>query len=170
MPFEKHFGSPPAHLDGHHHVHQLPGVREIVVATLRHRYPSAPPYLRVGSETMKNIWRRGIDIRRCLAIGYFGSALRTRATLSGLITNEGFSGIYDWRNERRIPSDLFAGFLQVPGPRMLIMCHPGRSDPELARIDSMTSLRDAKLAVLLGDQWPDLLSKNGLQLGRLVRC
>src|SRR5713101_6008334 len=64
--FEERFNSPPAHVDGHHHVQQLPGVREIVVATLRHRYPANAPYIRVSHDTMKNVWRRGVDIRKCL--------------------------------------------------------------------------------------------------------
>jgi chitin disaccharide deacetylase len=61
--FEREFGSPPAHLDGHHHVHQLPGVREIVVEVLRHRYPTDPPYVRISHDEIRRVWHRGIDIR-----------------------------------------------------------------------------------------------------------
>jgi predicted glycoside hydrolase/deacetylase ChbG (UPF0249 family) len=48
--------------------------------------------------------------------------------------------------ERLGLASLFDRFLQCPGSRMLIMCHPGRSDSELRRIDSLTSQRDAELA------------------------
>jgi hypothetical protein len=50
---------------------------------------------------------------------------------------------------------------------MLIMCHPGCSNLELRRIGSLTSLRNAELA--LSEEWPQLLLKNRLQLGRLRR-
>src|SRR5437867_881767 len=91
--FEEQFSSPPAHLDGHHHVHQLPGVREIVVDTLRTRYGSRAPYVRISGDTVANVLRRGIAVRRCLAIGLYGSALRVLALRSGVPTNDGFSGI-----------------------------------------------------------------------------
>src|SRR5215471_12137765 len=58
---------------------------------------------------------------------------------------------------------------KAPGRECLIMCHPGRSDSELRRIDSLTSQRNAELAFLLSDEWPQLLVKNRLQLGRLRR-
>ena len=87
-------------------------------------------------------------------IGAFGRALRTVAARSGIPTNEGFSGIYDFNKERLDLTDLFDRFLQCPGSRMLIMCHPGRSDSELRRIDSLTSQRNAELAFLLSDECP----------------
>jgi chitin disaccharide deacetylase len=167
--FEREFGSPPAHLDGHHHVHQLPGVREIVVEVSRHRYPTDPPYVRISHDAIRRVWHRGTDIRKCLMIGAFGRALRKVAARSGITTNEGFSGIYDFNEERLGVAGLFDRFLQCPGSRMLIMCHPGRSDSELRRIDSLTSQRNAELAFLLSDEWPQLLVKHRLQLGRLRR-
>src|SRR6266851_68881 len=167
--FEHQLGSPPAHLDGHHHIHQLPGVREMAVETLRHRYPAETPYVRISHDMIRRVWHRGIDIRKCLVIGAFGPVLRKLAARSGITTNEGFSGIYDFSKERLSLLDLFDRFLQCPGSRMLIMCHPGRSDSELRRIDSLISQRDAELAFLLSDEWPQLLTKNGLQLGRLRR-
>jgi len=167
--FEREFGAPPAHLDGHHHVHQLPGVREIVIEALRHRYPAKTPYVRISSDTIRRVWHRGIDIRKCLMIGAFGPALRTLAARAEITTNEGFSGTYDFSNERLDLLGLFDRFLQCPGSRMLIMCHPGHSDSELRRIDSLTSQRDAELAFLLSDEWPQLIVKNGLQLDRLRR-
>src|SRR5215467_13192229 len=74
-----------------------------------------------------------------------------------------------FNKERLGLTGLFDRFLQCPGSRMLIMCHPGRSDPELRQIDSLTSQRNAELAFLLSDAWPQLLVKNRLQLGRLRR-
>jgi len=102
-------------------------------------------------------------------IGAFGRALRKVAARSGITTNEGFSGIYDFNKERLDLTDLFDRFLQCPGSLMLIMCHPGRLDSELRWIYSLTSQRNAELAFLLSDEWPQLLVKNRLQLDRLRR-
>jgi predicted glycoside hydrolase/deacetylase ChbG (UPF0249 family) len=152
--FEREFGFPPAHLDGHHHVHKLPGAREIVVEALQRRYPTDPPYVRVSHDVIRRVWRRGVDIRKCFMSGAFGRALRKVAARSGITTNEGFSGIYDFNKKRLDLMDLFDRFLQCPGSRTLIMCHPGRSDSELGRLDSLTSQRNAELAFLLSDEWP----------------
>jgi predicted glycoside hydrolase/deacetylase ChbG (UPF0249 family) len=167
--FEQQIGLPPAHVDGHHHAHQLPGVREIVVEVLRDRYHMETPYIRISHDMIHRVWHRGIDIRKCLMIGAFGPGLRTLATRSGITSNEGFSGIYDFNEERLGLPRLFDRFLQCSGSRMLIMCHPGRSDPELTQLDTLTTERDAELAFLLSDEWPHLLAKNGIQLGRLRR-
>jgi hypothetical protein len=61
-------------------------------------------------------------------IGAFGGALRKVAARSGITTNEGFSGIYDFNKERLDLTDLFDRFLQCPGSRTLIMGRPGHSD------------------------------------------
>jgi predicted glycoside hydrolase/deacetylase ChbG (UPF0249 family) len=53
---------------------------------------------------------------------------------------------------------------------MLIMCHPGYSGPDLARIDRLTGERDTELTFLLSDQWPELLSRHRLRLDRLMRA
>jgi hypothetical protein len=122
------------------------GVREILVEVLRHRYPTDPPLVRISHDVIRRVWHRGIGIRKCLMIGAFGRTLRKVDARSGITTNEGFSGIYDFNEERLRLAGLFDRFLQCPGSRMLIMCHPGRSDSELRRIDNLTSQRDAELA------------------------
>jgi hypothetical protein len=127
------------------------------------------PYIRISHDMINRVWHRGIDVGKCFTIGAFGPALRTLATRSGITTNEGFSGIYDFNKERLGVPRLFDRFLQTPGLRMLIMCHPGRSDPELTQLDGLTTQRDAELAFLLSDEWPHLLAKKGIQLGRLRR-
>jgi hypothetical protein len=46
------------------------------------------------------------------------------------------------------------------------MCHPGCSDLELRRIASLTNKRNAELAFLLSDEWPQLL----LRIDSLAAC
>jgi hypothetical protein len=57
-------------------------------------------YVRISHDVIRRIWHRGVDIHKSLMIGAFGRALRKVAAGSGITTNEGFSGIYDFnRNE-----------------------------------------------------------------------
>jgi len=43
------FGRLPDFVDGHHHVHQLPVVREVLIESVRAREPKSPPWLRICS-------------------------------------------------------------------------------------------------------------------------
>ena len=166
--FEDALHAPPAHVDGHHHVHQFPGVRHVVVETLRARYGARSPYIRISGDTVTRVLRRGVAVGKCLGVGFYGPALRSLARRSGVPTNDGFSGIYDAGQASQPVSALFDRFLRVPGPRMLVMCHPGYSGPDLAQIDSLTGERDSELTFLLSEQWPELLAHHGLSLGPLM--
>jgi predicted glycoside hydrolase/deacetylase ChbG (UPF0249 family) len=54
--FEDRMGRAPAFIDGHRHVHQLPGVRDLLVAEMTTRYRHAPPWLRNTAPTQRH-WR-----------------------------------------------------------------------------------------------------------------
>jgi hypothetical protein len=123
------------------------------------------PYIRISHDMIHSL----ASCHRYRQMPYDRRLWPTLATRSGIISNEGFSGIYDFKEERFNLPRLFDRFLQCPGSRMLIMCHPGRSDLELTQLDTLTTERDAELAFLLSDEWPHLLAKNGIQLGRLRR-
>ncbi len=166
--FEEQFGAAPAQVDGHHHVHQLPGVRGVLVETLRTRYGSSPPYVRVSGDAVTRVLRRAVAVGTCLGVGFFGPALRRLARRADVPTNDGFSGVYEAASSAEPITLLFDRFLRVPGPRMLVLCHPGYSGPELAGVDRLTEGRDRELAFLLSEQWPELLSGHGLRLGRLM--
>jgi predicted glycoside hydrolase/deacetylase ChbG (UPF0249 family) len=44
------------------------------------------------------------------------------------------------------------------------MCHPGRIDDELARLDPLTDLREQEYAYLAGDEFAALLHQRGVAL------
>ncbi len=166
--FVEHYGAPPAHIDGHHHVHQLPGVRDIVVE-LAARIGGGRTWVRSGSEPIPRIVRRGIAASKALVIGAFGGATARRAARLGVRTNSGFSGAYDFARETRPMDELFGRFLFGAGDNMLIMCHPGYIDDMPAGLDAMTKAREAELAYMMSDAWLERISSAGLELGPLRR-
>ena len=156
----------PDFIDGHHHVHQLPGIRDIVLDLIAQRFKSSLPWIRVCNEKPATLLRRRVSIGRGVAIGWFGAALRRRATQSGLRVNIGFSGIYDLTD--RVPyCQLFERFTLGLRAGSLIMCHPGRVDEILRDLDTLTDQRERELAYFLSDAFPDLLRRKALHLGRL---
>ena len=119
--FIDHFGGPPAHIDGHHHIHQLPGIRDLVIdAASRLGHGAGKVWVRSCSESPHLIWRRGVAIGKALAIGALGNGVKQRARRAGVPFNRGFSGVYDFLGERRPTGDLFRRFLMNAGDNTLI--------------------------------------------------
>lgn len=147
---------PPAHVDGHHHVHQLPGIRGALLRILE-RKGFRTPYLRSCHEPLSRIMARGITPAKALLISSLGAGFVRAASAHGLAVNEGFSGIYDLSAEDQGLEDLFARFIRHLGPRPLMMCHPGYSDAALAGLDTMTGQRDLERAFFAGPEWPRML-------------
>ena len=162
--FVDHYGAPPAHIDGHHHVHQLPGVRDIVIDIAK-RIGGGRVWVRFSSDTPAMVWRRGVAVGKAMTIGAFGRGIRRRARRAGVPINRGFSGAYDFLGEGRPLPALFERFLLGAGENMLVMCHPGYSDEILRQRDVMTAAREAELRFLMSDDWAALLRANDLDLG-----
>lgn len=151
------WGRPPSHIDGHHHVHQLPGVRRALLRVLG-RQSGPRPYLRSCYEPPSRIMRRRIAQQKAALISTLGTGFARQASAAGFATNDGFSGIYAFGVADQRLDDLFARFVRNLGPRPLAMCHPGYSDTTLAELDSMTSERDAERAFLSGEAWLKVLA------------
>lgn len=162
--FTVHFGRPPAYFDGHHHVHQLPGVRDIVIA-LAARLGRGSVWVRCCRERPALVARRGVATAKSLVIGAFGQGLARRARLHGVPVNDGFSGAYDFAAEMRSFGELARRFVMGARENSVMMCHPGYADAALAARDAMTSARDGEHAYLMSEAWPALLVANGLELG-----
>jgi len=160
--FTRHFGRPPAFIDGHHHVQQLPVIREAVVVTLQAQ-PGA--YLRLCREPAAAIVRRGVAVPKALLISQLGLGLAGRARRAGLASNDSFRGIYDFAPKPPF-STLFPRFVDRVAGRTLVMCHPGRPDRVLAGLDSLTTPRYAEYDWLASEACAELLAERNLTLAR----
>ncbi|MGE0765645.1 MAG: ChbG/HpnK family deacetylase [Hyphomicrobiaceae bacterium] len=166
--FVDHYHAAPAHIDGHHHMHQLPGVRDIVVR-IAARLGNGRTWVRSCADSRVSILRRGAGIAKTAVIGALGPAIARRAHALGVPTNSGFSGVYDFVSEKRPTADLFRRFVRGLSMNGLLMCHPGYNDAELAGRDMMTTAREAELAYLMSDAWTALLGEQNLEVGPLLR-
>jgi chitin disaccharide deacetylase len=166
--FITHFGAAPAHIDGHHHIHQLPGIRDLVVDAAK-RLGSGKIWVRSCREPPHRIWRRGIAAGKSLTLSTLATGIERRARRAGVPVNHGFSGAYEFIAEKRPVSELFERFVANAGDNALVMCHPGHSDATLANLDIMTTAREFERAYLMSPDWPALLARRGLDLGPLRR-
>jgi predicted glycoside hydrolase/deacetylase ChbG (UPF0249 family) len=159
--FSQLFGRPPDYIDGHHHVHLLPQVRDAVLQVARERVPS--------------VW-----LRQCGRAGGMAARLRDykaffldvlsgrfcrRAATSGLRTNPGFAGAYAFEEDADFAA-LFPRFLDGLPDGGVVMCHPGFVDAELRNLDPLTTLREREYAFLAGEMFAPVLAARDVGLAR----
>jgi predicted glycoside hydrolase/deacetylase ChbG (UPF0249 family) len=157
------FGRAPDYIDGHLHVHQLPTVRDLVIDRIRSANPAA--YLRVCDEPVLAILRRRIAVRRAVVISGLGHGLRRRAARAGIPANRRFAGVRDF--DKAAPyRDLLRTFLRDAPAGLLVMCHPGIVDADLAAADRVTTAREEEYRYLAGAEFLEDVAEAGVTLAR----
>jgi len=165
--FEQAMDRRPDFIDGHQHVHGLPGVRRALLLVLQERYARGPrPWLRDPSDTLARIVKRGRNMQKALAVAGVASGFGARAQKAGFLTNDSFAGFSAFDARADYAAD-FESYLMAPGVRHLVMCHPGEIDEELRGVDPVVETRPQELAFLLGDLSQDIMATRGLALARL---
>ena len=164
-------GIQPTHLDGHKHVHMLPGMFEIV---LRLAKRNAIPAVRVSHEgsslraalssgenqNIPLVMKQGVQAR---VLKLLARDARALAEAAGIATTDYFCGIAQ------------TGELTIEGMKCLlqnlpegtteIMCHPGFMDKELE--ESATRLRDSReleVQILTSPDLRNLVASQGIRL------
>ncbi len=162
--FEDATGRQPDFVDGHHHIHQLPTIRNAMLEIAANRL-QGPKYVRICGDSLGRIAKRGISPVRSLVIGGIGAGLRRRCSALGLRTNSVFAGVYDFSGQ--VPyADLFAKFCDGQKPNGLIMCHPGFVDDELRRADSLTDQRTVEHQFFMSAEFLEILDSANLSISR----
>lgn len=166
----KSAGIVPTHLDGHKHVHMLPGLFEIALRLAKHHGIAS---IRVAHEDSR--------LRAALAAGQYNSGIvmkqgvqarglkllaqnaRRLAARAGISTSDYFCGI---AQTGELTLEGVARFLQMlPEGTTELMCHPGFADEELR--SSATRLRDSRrqeLAILTNEAIRKLVASEGIRL------
>ena len=161
--FERVIGAPPDFIDGHQHVHQLPGVREVLLAVLAERYGAAVPWMRT---TVPATWRWGAGKAGVLAL-LGGWRFRQQLAARGVPHNVGFCGVYGFD----APTPAAYGqhmdrWLAASPDGTLLMCHPADARVDA---DAIADARMVEYAYLASDAFALSLRKHGAQVGVLER-
>jgi len=150
---EAGLGFPPDHIDGHQHVHVLPGVRGPLLDIVRRRYGSRPPLVRLPADRPQAILERGLATWKALAVNGFSLGFGRSARARGLPVNDSFAGFSDFDVGVPYPRELERALL-APGRCHLVMCHPGHADAALAALDPVVARRRMEYDALMRE--PDL--------------
>jgi chitin disaccharide deacetylase len=154
--FRAAFGRAPDYVDGHQHIHVFPQVSEALLRVTQHLAPHA--WLRQCGRAV----RTNLE-PKALILDALSGRFRRLATAHGLRTNPAFAGTYAFR-ARADYAKLFPHFLDRLPDGGVVMCHPGKVDAELTRLDPLTDLREREYAFFLSEGFPRLLAARGVTL------
>ncbi|WP_128561461.1 ChbG/HpnK family deacetylase [Methylobacterium crusticola] len=167
-------GRPPDFVDGHQHVHVLPGVRGPLLAALAGRGWRGRLWLRDPGERPAAIRARAFAAKAGL-VAALGLGFRRAAAGAGFATNRGFSGFSDFAAGEGSAADdgsaadegfaaSFERAFAALGPAPVVMCHPGLVDDDLRALDPVVASRPLEQAYLASDRFAAFLEREGLRL------
>ncbi len=162
--FQQALGSLPHFIDGHQHVHQLPVVRQALLAVYQKTFPDTDCYIRVPTNGMMTFKKPFSTAIKSSLITMTGALSLKRALSKHHIPhNTSFSGIYAFTDAQHY-SKYFRQFLNHVKSGGLIMCHPGLHAE--SPIDSIAEQRWYEYRYLNSKEFLQDCEKNQTQLAR----
>jgi predicted glycoside hydrolase/deacetylase ChbG (UPF0249 family) len=159
--FEQAMGRAPSHVDGHQHVHQFPGVRDVLIDELVRRYPKGErPWLRSTKGASR--WRfKGRVIEAMGAAG-----LQRLASEHGFAQNRSLLGVYDFAGGPARFRELFGTWLAAAQDGDELMCHVATGD---VPGDEIAAARVDEYQVFAQDDFDSLVKGAGVTLAPMSR-
>jgi predicted glycoside hydrolase/deacetylase ChbG (UPF0249 family) len=157
--FRAAFDRVPDYVDGHQHIQVFPQISEAALRVIRASAPHA--WLRQCGRPAAA--RKSLADPKGYILDALSARLRRLAAEHGVRTNPAFAGTYAFRPQADF-ANLFGEFLAGLPDGGLVMCHPGKVDGELRRLDPLTDLREREYAFLLGERFPQVLAERGYAL------
>ena len=154
--FEDALATVPDYVDGHRHIHQLPRVRDELLAALIERYGARLPWVRVSRAAGLGA---GLKARIVSQLG--GRDMAARCHAYGLACNERLLGFYDFSvGDHRARLRTWLGQARDGD---VLMCHPAlRAEAD----DPIGPGRHQEFAAMRSDWWPQALAAESIVLAR----
>jgi predicted glycoside hydrolase/deacetylase ChbG (UPF0249 family) len=160
--FSQAFGREPDFIDGHQHVHALPGIRQALFRVLVARGLAGRVWLRDPADRLSSIVTRRVAAGKALTVAALSRGFGAQARVAGFRTNAGFSGFSPFDPRRDLGRD-FATYLIAVGPSHLVMCHPGEVS-DAAGLDAVVEARQRELDYLGSPAFGRLLVEKKIEL------
>jgi predicted glycoside hydrolase/deacetylase ChbG (UPF0249 family) len=161
--FETAIGKAPDFIDGHQHVHMLPGIRSVLLAEIGRRYSNRKPYLRnVNPRLMHGPAPLKTILLKTLNTGFAVAARR-----AGIACTRGFGGIYSLRPDADFAA-LMQGWLAQARSGDLLMCHPGAA--AIDATDPIAATRPHELQHLGSDDFAAQMRAANVRLSRFMHA
>ena len=153
--FTAALGRTPDFVDGHQHVHALPGVRRIVLDAVA-SWQKAP-----AIRSTARVLGPGAAFKRWVIEASGGRALERALIARGVAHNRALLGAYDFNADYR--PLMQAWLAEAPDEGGLLFCHPGTGVGESS--DAIAAARRREAAYLGGDDFAADLVAAGVTVG-----
>ncbi len=171
--FVRDWGRAPDFVDGHQHVHQLPQVREALMAVLDRHAAALPAHfwLRDCGTSVTRQLGAGLPVAHALKAGVISalgsSALRRLAARRGWPVSAGLLGAYPFNVDEAGYLGLWRAWLALVPPHSgLLMCHPA-TQPDARVADPIAAARQVECAALQGEALGQALQRSGVVVRRM---
>ncbi len=156
--FADRFGRFPDFIDGHHHVHHLPVVREELVDSVLARQPKTLPWLRICLPP------EGDEDYKARVIALLGAdGLAELAREEGFPASRCLVGVYRFDLQRSAYLAKVRQWLGTGPDGTVFMCHPSARPSSK---DPIGAARRVELGVLAGETYADLVARSGVTISR----
>jgi predicted glycoside hydrolase/deacetylase ChbG (UPF0249 family) len=156
--FESVWQAPPDHVDGHQHVHQMPVIRQALLAALQRRYPGHRPWVRVSASPP------ALADAKSRIMAAWGAAPWARlAHAQGLVVRPWLVGVYNFDAQPGVYERHLARWLALAPAGAVLMCHPASA---LEAPDSIAAARVQEFRCLSAPGLPDAWARAGVQAVR----
>lgn len=152
--FEEAIGRAPDYVDGHQHVHQLPQIREILLATLQQRYSQHLPWIRIAKPPATD----GFKGKIIKLLG--ANTMEQKAKNMGFQTSGDLLGVYNftgsvenYKNQLNHWISVVSSSINTP----VLMCHPAIEQPCGAVNDPIYTARLREFQALNSKHFHSLL-------------
>jgi predicted glycoside hydrolase/deacetylase ChbG (UPF0249 family) len=165
--FRAAIGRDPDFVDGHQHVHVLPGVRRGLFAAFdQGLLDRRRTWVRDCRESPRAIVARGVEAPKALFIATLSAGLAAAARRRGITVNQGFGGITGFHPQA--VAAVYPKFLTRLGRRPLVMCHPADPAAPADPRDPIDRARRAEYLYFAGEGFARDLAAAGLVPARMA--
>jgi chitin disaccharide deacetylase len=162
--FEQVWQAPPSHIDGHQHVHQFKGIRDVLVEIMAKRYSGMAlgqqPYIRISKGAPA--W---LDLKANVIAALNSNAIKKIAIKANITPARGLFGIYDFKGSEADFAKLMRQWLHAAPEHTIIMCHPAQGRlADFDADDGIAQARQREFDYLAGDAFFQDLDKAQVSL------
>lgn len=162
--FQEATGILPRYIDGHHHVHQLPVIRDALIQVYEKRLRKHGSYVRLVNEPLR--WS---DLffapKKWIIVGLGTAGLKKSLNHKHISHNSSFSGIYSFNNANHYAQE-FASFLHKVKSGGIVMCHPALASKSTT--DPIAMARYKEYKYLASGQFLEDCIDQGVKLARFA--
>jgi len=161
--FEKAMGRAPDFIDGHHHVHIFPVIRNIIIKEYVARYgalQNTKPYMRSLENLPATTNNTKAAVLKAMGIPAYARLLKKHA----IPHNSAFAGIYNFNNDENL-DQLMHEWLNAMPDSALVMCHPAHKNH--SNEDDIAYRRFDEFTYLSSEQFLQTMHINKIKLSRL---